>query len=317
MRNMLKTRAGRDRLFAALYGTFLVLAVAFILLEAFVIPSAVIAAEEETVSPGLPEGEMNENIFTEEPAWTDHSYTDSRICIQIRQMRIEDTDIWIADVYLRDPACLRTALAGGSFGRNLEDYPSVMAEENDAILAINGDYYGFRATGYVMRGGQLYRESRGDLSYYDDLVIYENGHLENVDERTRSARELADRGAREIFSFGPGLVEEGEVCVTPEDEVDRAQEMNPRTAIGEAADSTDQILHYYMVVSDGRTDRSPGFTLLELAELMKDLGCRTAYNLDGGGSSTMWFRGEVLNNPTTFGKEFGERSISDILYIGL
>ncbi len=49
---------------------------------------------------------------------------------------------------------------------------------------------------------------------------------------------------------------------------------------------------------------------------MQELGCDIAYNLDGGGSSTMWFDGRVLNKPTTYGDVFEERTISDIVYIG-
>ena len=86
---------------------------------------------------------------------------------------------------------------------------------------------------------------------------------------------------------------------------------NPRTAIGLLSP-----LHYIFLVSDGRTKESKGLSLLELAELMQDLGCVTAYNLDGGGSSTFWFNGRVLNRPTTYGKQIEERSISDIVYIG-
>ena len=69
-------------------------------------------------------------------------------------------------------------------------------------------------------------------------------------------------------------------------------------------------------MSDGRTEESTGLSLLELAELMKELDCVTAYNLDGGGSATMWFNGKVLNRPTTYGDTIEERSISDIVYIG-
>ena len=49
---------------------------------------------------------------------------------------------------------------------------------------------------------------------------------------------------------------------------------------------------------------------------MQSLGVVTAYNLDGGGSSTMYFNGEVVNNPTTSGRSIKERSVSDIVYIG-
>ena len=56
--------------------------------------------------------------------------------------------------------------------------------------------------------------------------------------------------------------------------------------------------------------------MLQLAELMQSLGAQVAYNLDGGGSSTMVFQGRVVNNPTTNGRSIRERSVSDIVYIG-
>ena len=85
---------------------------------------------------------------------------------------------------------------------------------------------------------------------------------------------------------------------------------NPRTAIGQISP-----LHYIIIVSDGRTDESEGFSLLQLAEEMQNRGAVTAYNLDGGGSSTLYFNGEIINNPTS-GNSTGEREVSDIVYIG-
>ncbi len=85
---------------------------------------------------------------------------------------------------------------------------------------------------------------------------------------------------------------------------------NPRTAIGVIDE-----LHYIFLVSDGRTTQNAGLSLLELAQVMQDYGCTVAYNLDGGGSSTMVFNGQVINNPTD-GRSFGERNVSDIIYIG-
>jgi len=85
---------------------------------------------------------------------------------------------------------------------------------------------------------------------------------------------------------------------------------NPRTAIGVIGD-----LHYVFVVSDGRTDDSEGLSLYELAAFLQSLGCTTAYNLDGGGSSSMVFLDEIVNNPVN-GRKSGERSVSDIVYIG-
>ena len=187
---------------------------------------------------------------------------------------------------------------------------SVIAEEVGAILAINGDYYGFRDEGFVMRNGYLYRDTPRSGYGNDDLVIYEDGTFAIVDEANSDAQALADEGAVQIFSFGPGLVEDGEITVNEATEVEQAMRSNPRTAIGMI-----EPLHYLLVVSDGRTDESEGLTLMEIAQVMQDLGCQTAYNLDGGGSSTMWFMGEVVNVPTD-GRSIRERSVSDIVYIG-
>lgn len=84
---------------------------------------------------------------------------------------------------------------------------------------------------------------------------------------------------------------------------------NPRTAIGQIS-----ALHYLVIVSDGRTSESAGLTLYQLATLFAQRGCTVAYNLDGGGSSTMVFNGNVVNNPTS-GRSITERAVSDIVYI--
>ena len=297
------------------------------LLDAFVIPRDIITAADIVVETA-PEGETSEDdtdpgalseadkeeeerirLLTD-PVITDTSYNNGEVSIEIRYMRTLYTDIYIADVVTDDPAYLKTALAEGSFGRNLTDTTSSMAEQNDAILAINGDYYGFRDTGYVIRNGYLYRSVPAKDPNQEDLVLYENGAVDIVREADLTAEEIWDSGAEDIFSFGPGLVIDGEISVVEGEEVKRAQVTNPRTAFGVISP-----LHYLFVVSDGRTDESVGLSLLELAHLMKDLGCVTAYNLDGGGSSTMWFNGKVLNHPTTFGDTIAERGISDIVYI--
>lgn len=255
-------------------------------------------------------GEAPRDVLTE-PVITDTSYDDGQIYIEISYMRKLDTDVYIANVILNDPAFLKTALAEGSFGRNLTDTTSNIAEQNGAIFAVNGDYYGFRDTGYVMRNGYLYRSVPGKDPDQEDLVLYEDGTVRILREADYTAEEIRDSGAVDIFSFGPGLVIDGEVSVSGGDEVERAQVTNPRTAFGVISP-----LHYLFVVSDGRTDESTGLSLLELADLMKEMGCVTAYNLDGGGSSTMWFNGKVLNRPTTFGDTIAERNVSDIVYIG-
>ena len=235
------------------------------------------------------------------------TYNDDNMSITLSEYEQNGTAIYVADVQVTSAEYIKSAFAEDAYGRNITERTSEMAERVGAVLAINGDYYGARERGYVIRNGVVYRESSsgGDL-----LCLYADGTLRIVSSDEMSADELVDDGVWQAWDFGPALIEDGEIAVTEDDEVGKAMASNPRTAIG-MIDSC----HYLFVVSDGRTDESEGLSLLELAEFMKSLGAETAYNLDGGGSSTMVFQGEIVNNPTS-GGSIKERSVSDMIYLG-
>ena len=236
------------------------------------------------------------------------TYTDDNMSITVSKVRAYDTDIYVADIQVSSAEYLKTALAQNAFGRNLKDTTSNMAEQANAVLAVNGDYYGFRDYGYVLRNGVLYRsEAASDT---DALVVYGDGTMAAVSQDTTTAEELKAAGAWQVLSFGPTLVSDGELAVSAGDEVDQSMGSNPRTAIGMVSP-----LHYVVVVSDGRTDDNAGLSLNQLAQVLVDNGATFAYNLDGGGSTTMYFQGEVLNSPTS-GNRDGERQVSDIVYFG-
>lgn len=236
------------------------------------------------------------------------TYSDSKSKITVTQYRAYDSNIYVADVEVTDGTSILSAFANNTYGRNITDTTSDMAEENNAVLAINGDYYGARQSGYVIRNGVVYRNQG---SNGEDMVISKDGSLSFISESDTTTDSLIQKQAWQVLSFGPVLVENGEVAVTENDEVGMAMASNPRTAIGTVAKN-----HYLFVVSDGRTSESAGLSLYELANFMKSLGATNVYNLDGGGSSTMVFQGEVVNNPTTNGNKISERAVSDILYIG-
>lgn len=246
---------------------------------------------------------------TATPVISDTEYHDAQIDIVLTTMRVENTTVYVADVQLADVSLLKTALAGNTYARNLTETTSVQAANVHAILAINGDYYGAQERGYVLRNGVLYRSSA--QSNTEALVIDSDGNFRIITEGEVTADSLAEAGAWQVFTFGPSLILDGQVTVSSSDEVGRAMVSNPRTAIGQIGEG-----HYLLVVSDGRTSESSGLSLRQLAELMQSLGVQTAYNLDGGGSSTMVFQGRVINNPTTNGRSIRERSVSDIVYIG-
>ena len=235
-------------------------------------------------------------------------YSDSKTSITLKRYRAYDSDIYVADITVSDASALKTALANNTYGRNITDTTSDIADENNAVLAINGDYYGARQSGYVIRNSKLYRNTSGDR---DALVIQKNGEFKFVSESETSAEQLLQDGALQVFSFGPVLLNNSEISVGENEEVGMAMASNPRTAVGYLGNN-----HYVFVVSDGRTSDSAGLSLYELASFMKEICLVDGYNLDGGGSSTMVFKGEIINNPTTNGHSNQERAVSDIIYIG-
>ena len=218
---------------------------------------------------------------------------------------------YVADVVLGDATTLRSAFANDSFGENITETTSAIAEANTAIFAINGDYYGFRDTGIVIRNGVVFR----DEGARQGLAFYRDGTVKVYDETTTTAEQLVADGVWNTLSFGPSLLDSGEVAERIEDvEVDTnfgnhsIQGEQPRTAVGVIDEN-----HLVFVVVDGRSPGySAGVTMTGLAEIMQGLGATTAYNIDGGGSSTMYFNGGLVNNPLGQNKE---RGTSDILYI--
>lgn len=230
--------------------------------------------------------------------------------ITLKTYRENDTTIYVANIYLSEGQTIQSALANNTYGKNVTDLTSNIASNVGATIAVNGDYYGARTSGYVIRNGELLRSTKASDNQ-EDMVIWSDGSTSIIREGDITAEELLEKGAVQVLSFGPGLVIDGEVSVDSNDEVGKAMAENPRTAIGYISEN-----HYVLVVADGRTDENIGLSLLELAEFMKNtLGVSQAYNLDGGGSSTMYYNGEVINNPTTNGNTISERAVSDILYV--
>ena len=295
---------------AAIFSILLASSFIFIILDVFVIPKSItmvnpIASTTNSTTVTTTAANTNQS----DASITDTSYEDENIKITIETVRKNDTTYYVADIQISDVSYLKTAFAEGTYGRNIKDTTSNIAEESKAIFAINGDYYGFRDYGYVIRNGTLYRDTVGE-SDDEALVIDKDGNFSIVKESEVSAQTLSDEGSWQVLSFGPSLIEDGEITVDSNSEVSQSKSSNPRTAIGQIS-----ALHYVIVVSDGRTSESTGLSLLQLAQEFKDRGCTTAYNLDGGGSSTMYFNGEIVNNPTD-GRTDGERKVSDIVYFG-
>lgn len=263
--------------------------------------------DSETESREEP-SDRSGNLISTDGAKLIGEYENQEASIKLYEYNYESTAVYVADIVVSSSEYIKTAFAKGYYGKNVTEKTSSMAEQNDAILAINGDYYGARENGYVIRNGVVYRDTSDGR---DLLCVYADGTMRIVDSDAQSAQTLVEQGVWQAYSFGPALVKDGQVDVAVNAEVGKAMASNPRTAIGMI-----DTCHYVFVVSDGRTSESKGLSLFQLATFMQEIGVDTAYNLDGGGSSTLYFNGEIINYPTTSGRSMKERGVSDIVYIG-
>jgi len=225
----------------------------------------------------------------------DWSYRSDDLNIEIKQVKTgsgsDQIIYYAADVKVADASMLKAAFADNAFGRNITEDTSKIASDHQAVFAINGDYYGFRGDGVVIRNGELFRDEPAREAF----ALFADGTMASFDETQVSADELLADGAIHSLSFGPALVRDGEavqdfgsVKIDTNFGNRSIQNANPRTGIGMIEPN-----HYVFVVVDGRSDESRGMTLEQFAQLFADLGCTEAYNLDGGGSSTMYFMGRV------------------------
>lgn len=222
---------------------------------------------------------------------------------------------YVADVTVDDATTLESAFAGGSFSSGTNETVSAMARRNDAVLAINADFARFRDDGIIIRNGEAYR----DAGVRHGLGILRDGGFLLYDETATSAAELLAEGVWQGLSFGPHLVRDGAVVSGIETyeigdfgpvqpgAAGSIQGRQPRTGIGLLSPN-----HFVMIVVDGRgAGGSRGVTMPEFADMFLDAGATTAFNLDGGGSATMYFDGEVVNSPAFV----AERATSEALFI--
>ena len=293
--------------YASVFGLLLTGSFSYSMLKTFVLAETISTVASTSSSTNTATASQAAKTATV----TDTSYKDDNISINLSETTVNNTQVYVADITVTSSDYLKTAFAQNAFGTNVTAKTSETAADNNAILAVNGDYYGANSTGYVIRNGVVYRDTVRENSNNGDLAIYKDGSFKIIYEDQISADQLVKDGVVNLLAFGPALVENSEIAVGTNEEVGQAMASNPRTAIGIIDEN-----HYIIVVSDGRTSESKGLSLYQMAEVMKSYGVKTAYNLDGGGSSTLYFNGQVINKPTTGGNKISERSVSDIVYIG-
>jgi len=196
---------------------------------------------------------------------------------------------YIAHIRMRGEDAFRTVQAAENRNGMGSVKPWILSRESKAVLMITGDnIIQSDATykGILIRDGIVFqnRKAVGSMAMYPDMT------MRLVAANTLSADDLLQDGVRDVFSFGPVLVSDGQI--NEEAAQHRlSRRNNPRTGLGMVEPG-----HFVAIVVDGRQpDSSVGMLLDEFAQLFVDEGCEVAYNLDGGVSACMLFMGEQLN----------------------
>ena len=250
--------------------------------------------EEEEADGAVPLSEKFAEKYTESVVVTENSYSSPDISITVTENSLGRTTYYLADIYVRDITCFQSALARDTYGSGFRDSIEDMALLNNALLAVNGDYYGNTSEGVVIRNGVIYRANQTDC---DVCVLYYDGTMRVMPGSSFSVEEAIAQGAWQAWTFGPALLDLDGSVLTSFSSTGRIISANPRTAIGYYEPG-----HYCLIVVDGRGE-SAGISLPDLSQLFYDLGCQAAYNLDGGNSSIMVWNNQVINEPSGGGRE--------------
>ena len=245
--------------------------------------------------------------FTAEVISNEQGYSSPDVAIHITRVqygKAKTAMYYLADIYLTDVFQFETVLAKDSYGHGLRESVKAMGQRSGALLAITGDTYGNQDAGVVIRNGIVHRQEK---SAFDVCVLYYDGVMRTFSPENFSLEQAIADGAYQAWSFGPLLLDSDGQPI-PDEKLNTSKNIrraNPRAGIGYYEPG-----HYCFLVVDGRTDDASGLTLEEFSQLFAELGCKAAYNMDGGRSAEMYYKGEVLNDPYK-----GGRSVSDCLII--
>lgn len=238
---------------------------------------------------------------------TDNMYRSENILVNMQTVQVgsgsSKVTYHVADIYITDIECLKTAFAEDTYGENFTQSVLEQDKQNKAIVAISGDSYGLTDTEIVLRNGILYEYSRTSS---DICVLYYDGTMETLSPGEYTKESLIEKGAYQVWNFGPGLLDENGKAKTSFNAGKYITKAHPRASIGYYDPG-----HYAFVLVDGRQEGySNGLDIEDLAKLYEDLGCKAAYNLDGGISAVMTFNDKIYSHPER------TREVSDIIYIG-
>lgn len=234
-------------------------------------------------------------------------YCDETILVIAWKEAINNSACSFVEVKIAHGSQLRRALSDNTYGSSVYMYPTQMAQNANAVVAINGDFYGHRSCGITIYQRQLYRFNPRSLescffTASGDMIFTHAGELNTEDEVKKFVQ---DNDITFSVSFGPILVENGEKKATYTYLVGEVDIQYSRAAIGQV-----DKLHYLLMSINEEGRYKNRVTINQAADLIYAKGVPNAYALDGGQTATIVMNGETFNRP-----DWGnERIMTDIIY---
>lgn len=249
-----------------------------------------------------------EEHFSDELIRTDNTYKSPNVSIEMKTVIVGEGSrqnvYHVADIYIASIENFATYTANNELKYFSTQDALEMDAASNALVSMTGDFYSYQKTGLLVRNGTVYMD---DDTYCDICVMYYDGTVETYLKNGYDKEEILAKNPYQIWNFGPSLLDVDGKALEEFDVSVSVMHANPRSAFGYYEPG-----HYCFVVVDGRQkDYSVGMFLPELAALFEDLGCKAAYNMDGGGSALMMFNNERYSQQSNG----ADRELGDILLI--
>ena len=248
-------------------------------------------------------------------------YLGPELQVEIRRQQDDRIPlIWFeTDIRTRGEERFRTVMTDPEHPGRKNRFPFDIARDAGFVLGFSDDFYAERMSkkqtvGIIIREGTIIssktnRKRNSHLPNLDMMIQYPDGTLEVCGCTEYTAEELAEKGALNVFSFGPILIRDGEI--NEQMYSSHYRDLEPRHALGMIEPG-----HYFLLSVQGRRKDSKGTMLQRVAEMMKERGVTQALNLDGGNTMALIFRGRMLNKEAVFQNRRFVRSVTSLIGIG-
>ncbi|MDD5805501.1 MAG: phosphodiester glycosidase family protein [Clostridia bacterium] len=230
---------------------------------------------------------------------THYTYKSSTLNIDLKRKSTHGVPYWIAVVKISSAGQLKSALSYGTYGGARQTTSSAVSS-NGGIIGVNGSAFSYQTgrpspLGMCIKNGVIY----GDYETSYSVMAVKNDGTIYTPKRGLKGKDLLKAGVKDTYNFGPVLIQNGKA----QPAWSETAKYYPRTAVGMVKPG-----QYVLLVTD--TGSYSGLNHWDLVNIFNSYGCQYAYNLDGGGSATLYYNGKVMNRLISN----YERPCGDFLY---